>query len=805
MRWATEKARVEAVLGRRPGVVEVAANPAAQTALVRFDPGLTSAAELAGWVRDCGYHCAGQSVPRHVCDPLAEPVARETPSATREEHGVHAVSGAQVAPAAHGRHGGPGERVASPHEAMGHGGHGGMSMAAMVADMRNRFLVAAVFSVPILLWSPIGRDVLGFHARAPFGLRDDVFGLVLSLPVIFWASWIFFDGAVRALRARTLDMMVLVAVAVGTGWAYSAVVTLTGGGDVFYEAASVLAAFVLLGHWFEMRARGGANDAIRTLLELAPERAVVVRDGGTVEIPTSEVMVGDLLLVRPGGKIAVDGVVEAGESDVDESMVTGESLPVHKQPDSPVIGATLNTTGALRVRATKVGADTALAQIVALVQEAQNSKAPGQRLADRAAFWLVLVALAGGLATLLVWLLATDRPAQEAILFAITVVVITCPDALGLATPTAIMVGTGLGAQRGILFKNAGALETSARITAVVMDKTGTLTKGEPAVTDVLVADGVDEAELLRLVAAVERESEHPLARAVVAHADNLGLLAAEADGFVNVPGQGAVATVDGHRVAVGTPRLMEAEGVEPGTLAERRAALAAGGQTAVLVALDARPAAVIGLADAPRPTSAAAVAALRAAGVEVVMLTGDNQATAQRIADELGIDTVIAEVLPGDKAAKVAELRDAGRRVAMVGDGVNDAPALAQADLGIAIGAGTDVAIETADVVLMRSDPIDVPAALLIGRGTLRKMRQNLGWAVGYNAIALPIAAGVFEPATGLVLRPEIAALSMSGSSFLVAVNALLLKRLRLPWSLTSRTDTQPATEARPTPTPAQ
>jgi Cu2+-exporting ATPase len=710
-----------------------------------------------------------------------------------------------VAPVAHGGHAEPGERVASPHEAMGHGGHGGMSMAAMVADMRNRFVVAAVFSVPILLWSPIGRDVLGFHVAAPFGLRDDVFGLVLSLPVVFWASWIFFDGAVRALRARTLDMMVLVAVAIGTGWVYSAVVTLTGGGDVFYEAASVLSAFVLLGHWFEMRARGGANDAIRTLLELAPDKAVVVRDGETVEIPTAEVVVGDLLLVRPGGKIAVDGVVEAGESDIDESMVTGESLPVHKQPNSPVIGATLNTTGALRVRATKVGADTALAQIVALVQEAQNSKAPGQRLADRAAFWLVLVALAGGLATLLVWLLFTGRPAREAVLFAITVVVITCPDALGLATPTAIMVGTGLGARRGILFKNAGALEASARITTVVMDKTGTLTRGEPEVTEVVVAEGVDEQDLLGLVAAVERESEHPLAAAVVRHADERVLATATAGGFVNVPGQGAVATVDGHRVAVGTPRLMEAENVELGALAERRAALAASGQTAVLVAVDGQPAAVIGLADAARPTSAAAVTSLREAGVQVVMLTGDNEATARRIADELGIDTVIAEVLPGDKAARVAELQRAGRRVAMVGDGVNDAPALAQADLGIAIGAGTDVAIETADVVLMRSDPIDVPAALLIGRGTLRKMRQNLGWAVGYNAIALPIAAGVFEPATGLVLRPEIAALSMSGSSFLVAVNALLLKQLRLPHSLMSTADTQPAAEGQPTATRAR
>ena len=556
--------------------------------------------------------------------------------------------------------------------------------------------------------------------------------------------------------------------------------TFTGGGDVFYEAATVLTAFVLLGHWFEMRARGGANDAIRTLLELAPPRAVVLRDGQPVEVPTAEVVARDLLLVRPGAKIPVDGTVEDGESEIDESMVTGESLPVAKTAGSTVIGASVNTTGTLRVRATRVGADTALAQIVALVQQAQNSKAPGQRLADRAAFWLVLVALIGGAGTFGVWL-AAGATVQTALLFAITVVVITCPDALGLATPTAIMVGTGLGAQRGVLFKNATALETAARIDTVVMDKTGTLTRGEPEVTDVLV-DGITEDELLALAAAVERESEHPLARAVARYAIDRGAPALAAAGFRNVPGHGAGAEVAGRRVLVGSRRLMAAEHVELGPLAARRDALAAAGRTAVLVAVDGRVAGVIALADAARESSPAAVAVLHDAGVQVVMLTGDNEATARRIGDQLGIDTVIADVLPADKSVRIAELQQAGRRVAMVGDGVNDAPALAQADLGIAIGAGTDVAIETADVVLMRSDPLDVPVALTIGTGTLRKMRQNLGWAIGYNAIALPIAAGVFEPSLGLVLRPEIAALSMSGSSFLVAVNALLLKRLRLP-----------------------
>ena len=674
----------------------------------------------------------------------------------------------------------------SAPDAMNHGGdHSGMSMQSMVRDMRNRFIVAAVLSVIIVFWSPIGRDVIGFKVPAPFGLRDDIFTLILSLPVIFYSAWIFFDGAFRALKARTLDMMVLVAVGVGAGWIYSLFVTLSGGGDVFYEAATVLTSFVLLGHWLEMRARGGANDAVRTLLELAPSKAFVIRKGQTVEILTSEVVVGDLLMIKPGSKVPTDGIVEEGDSDIDESMVTGESLPVAKTVGSAVIGATLNTTGTLRVRATKVGADTALAQIVALVQEAQGSKAPGQRLADRAAFWLVLVALIGGILTLVSWLIF-GATFQVAILFAITVVVITCPDALGLATPTAIMVGTGLGAKRGILFKNASALETSARITTVVMDKTGTLTKGKPEVTD-FIAISFDEKKLLGLVAAVERESEHPLAGAVVTYAISKKVAQLKATSFRNVPGHGAGATVDGHKVFVGNRKLMVAQGIDIAPITKQREQLASTGRTAVLVAVDGKAVGIIALADAVRDSAAAAVKALHESGIEVVMLTGDNKATAERIASQLKIDTVIAEVLPQDKSAKIIELQKQGKRVAMVGDGVNDAPALAQSDLGIAIGAGTDVAIETADIVLMRSDPLDVPTALRIGKGTLRKMHQNLSWAVGYNAIALPIAAGVFYSSLGLKLSPEIAALSMSGSSVIVAVNALLLKRLKLPQAVTN------------------
>ena len=756
LNYASEKAVVEEVLARRRGVLDVEANPVSQTATVTFDPEVTSVEELARWVEECGYHCAGRSVPGHICDPLAE---------ERHDAPVHDHAAMERADEAHGH---------------GHGGHAGMSMEAMVRDMRNRFVVALVFAIPIAVWSPLGEWLFGSTPPTPFGISDEVWQLLLSLPVIFYSSSLFFVGAWKALRAGTLDMMVLVAVAIGTAFVYSVAATFWIEGDVFYEAAAFLASFVLLGHWFEMRARGGANDAIRALLDLAPPKAVVLRGGQEVEVPTAEVRVGDLLLIRPGSKIPVDSEVIEGESSVDESMVTGESMPVSKRPGEQLVGATINKQGTLRARATAVGSDTALAQIVKLVQEAQNSKAPAQRMADRAAFWLVLVALVGGTATFLVWYFLADAELTTALLFAITVVVITCPDALGLATPTAIMVGTGLGAQRGILFKNASAIEQASSLDTVVLDKTGTLTRGEPEVVEIVTADGVGEAEVLRLTAGLERESEHPLAEAIIAAVEERRLEIPPASNFESVAGRGALATVGGKRLAVGNRQLLEREQVALDGLADRADALASQGRTVVHVAVDGRAAALIAIADAPRDTAQGAVAALKDLGIRPVMLTGDNRQTAERIATEVGIEEVLADVLPGDKAAKVAELQSQGRKVAMVGDGVNDAPALAQADVGIAIGAGTDVAIETADVVLMRSDPLDVASAITIGRATVRKMRQNLGWAIGYNSLALPIAAGVFAP-WGLTLRPEIAAISMSGSSVLVAVNALALKRLKL------------------------
>ncbi len=755
LHYASEKAVVESVLGRRPGVMSVEANPVAQTATVTYDPSVTGIDDLRGWVEECGLHCAGASVPGHVCDPML--------------HGAHdRAHEAQATHRAEQAHGG------------GHGGHAGMSMEDMTRDMRRHFVLALAFTIPTLLWSATGAAIIQRDLPVPFGMDRNTWLFLLSLPIL-WASGVFFRGALRALRAPTLDMMVLVAVAIGAGWAYSVAATFWIQGDVFYEASGMLATFVLLGHWAEMHARTGANEAIRGLLDLAPPRATVIRGGAELEVPTSEVVVGDELLIRPGGKIPVDAVATEGASDVDESMVTGESLPVHKVPGDVLIGGTVNLHGAVHARASAVGADTALAQIVALVQEAQNSKAPGQRLADRAAFWLVLVALGGGMVTFAVWYWLVGEDVETSLLFAITVVIITCPDALGLATPTAIMVGTGLGAKRGILFKHAMALESGAGVDVVVFDKTGTLTVGRPQVVEVATLDGRNEDEVLQFAAAVESGSEHPLARAVTEAAQARHLEVADATAFAAIPGHGARATVGGRDVLVGTPRLLIREGITADGATAVGERLASTGRSTVYVAVDGSPAGVIAVADAVRPSAAAAVAGLREIGIEPVMLSGDNRATAERIAGAVGITEVRAEVLPADKAAVVAALQERGARVAMVGDGVNDAPALAQADVGIAIGAGTDIAIEAADVVLMRSDPSDVPTAIRIARGTVRKMKQNLWWAVGYNTLTVPIAAGVLAP-IGIVIPPELGAIFMADSSIIVAVNALALRRLKLP-----------------------
>ena len=660
-------------------------------------------------------------------------------------------------------------------------GHSGTDMQAMVSDMRNRFWICLFFTIPIFFYSPMG---LFTPPEPPFGIELNVWLFGLASLAILYPSWPFFVSAWRGLIKGELGMAALIVLSVGTGYLFSLGSTFFfEGGGQFFEAVAVLLVFILLGHWLEMRARAGASSAIKALMNLTPMKASVLRNGVEIEVPTAEVLAGEIVVIRPGNKIPVDGTVENGESLVDESMLTGESMPVQKKPGSTVIGATINKSGSFRYKATKVGADSALAQIVKLVQEAQNSKAPAQLLADRAAQWLVIVAIVIGLATFSVWFWWIGQPLLFAVTMTITVFVIACPDALGLATPMAVMVSTGLGAMNGILFKNASALEDATKLNVIVFDKTGTLTVGQPEVVEILVAEGVTEEVLLTASAAVEQGSDHPLAQAVMRRAAKLTIV--PPTGFESLDGMGARAETAGGTVFLGNRLLMDTQKLALGKLEAEAKRLQGDGRTVVHVAQAGKVIGLIAIADAIRPTSKAAVAKLRERGIEVVMLTGDNAATAKRIAADLGIDSVLADVLPSQKAAKIKELQATGKRVGMVGDGVNDAPALTQANVGFAIGAGTDVAMESADVVLMKSDPYDIVGAIELSRATLRKMHQNLWWAVGYNTIAFPLAAGVLYP---FVLSPEIAAMSMSGSTLIVAINALMLKRTKLAGIKTTR-----------------
>ena len=649
-----------------------------------------------------------------------------------------------------------------------------MDAHAMARHMRNRFLIALLFTLPVLLLSPMAG--LSPLVTLPPSVNTDVVLFVLASGAILYPVWPFAVGAVHALRRGAADMSVLVMLSVVTGYVFSVGATFFYGGPQFYEAASMLLVFVLLGHWLEMRARAGATDAIRGLLDLAPPKGIVLRNGREVEIPTAEVGVNDLIIVRPGGKIPVDGEIVEGASEVDESTLTGESVPVKKGPGDHVIGATINKSGSFRYRATKVGADTALAQIVRFVQQAQNSKAPAQRLADRAAQWLVWIAVVIGLTTFAVWFWWINQTLFFALTLMVTVFIIACPDALVLATPMVVAIASGLGARYGVLFKSAIALEAAARLTVVVMDKTGTLTVGQPSVVDIVTPAGTSQPDLLAWAAAVERDSEHPVARAIVERAAGIELPAVT--DFTTVPGFGARAQVDGQTVLVGNTGIMASENITLEALEAEAARLQGGGRTVVYVARGGALVGIIAIVDAVRPTSKEAVARLQALGIDVVMLTGDNHATAERIASEVGINIVLAGVLPGQKADAIRRLQEQGKTVGMVGDGINDAPALTQASVGLAMGAGTDVAIDSADVVLTKSDLLDVVRTIEISRAALRKMHQNLFWAVAYNAVAFPLAAGVLYP---ILLRPEVAALAMSGSTVLVAVNALLLKRFRI------------------------
>jgi len=666
----------------------------------------------------------------------------------------------------------PAEHRHAPDAHAGHGAH-------MVQDMLRRFIGSALLTVPIVLYSALGTSLFGHELPPPFGVSPDALGFILTSIVVWWGGWPFVSSAAHSLRHGELTMMTLIATGILVSYLYSAAVTFGLPGERFYDAAAMLTSFSLLGHWLEMRSRFATGRAVEALLELAPPIARRVRNGREEEVPLQAIVVGDILAVRPGDSIPVDGVVTEGSSYVDQSMLTGEPVPVAKGPGDEVVGGTRNQQGAFRFRATKVGADTALARIVAMVREAQSSKAPAQRLADLAGKYLVIVALSAGAITLAAWLLFGHQGISFALSAAVAAIVIACPDALALATPTAITVGVGRAARAGVLFRNAAVLEAAAQVDTVVFDKTGTLTEGKPSVTDVIPTAGVEEAEILRLAAAADAQSEHPIATALVAAAKQRALAIEPPSHFEAVPGHGVQAMVGGRTVLLGNRRLLERNGVTPGFEREAQR-LRADAKTALYVAADGRMLGLIAVADRIRPNAQRAVAALHDLGIRVLLLTGDSAATANAVAHTLGIDDVRAEVLPSDKAAEVRRLEGQGRRVAMVGDGVNDAPALAAATVGIAIGAGTDVAIETAGVILMKDDPADVPIALVLARRVHGKIKQNLFWAAIYNLIAIPLAAGVLYPSLGVLLKPAWAALAMSASTMTVTLNALLLRHGR-------------------------
>src|SRR5213593_3928814 len=661
---------------------------------------------------------------------------------------------------------------------MEHTGVAGREMARLMElDIRQKFFFALILSVPIILYSPLGKFIFGFQPQSPIPVPWLLF--LLTTAVFFYSGWIFFYSSFRALQQRTLNMSVLIATGITAAYGFSVLLTVLQSADSYYEATALLITFVLFGHWLEMRSRRGTTDALQALLQLVPPQARVLRDGKENLIPTSEVRVGDIIILKPGDRVPVDGRIVAGETAIDESLVTGESIPVPKKAGDNVIGGSINQSGSVRFEATKVGDETALAQIVRLVEAAQNSKAPGQRLADRFAQYLVVLAISAGLVTFLFWFGFARQPLLTALTFAISAIVIACPDALGLATPTAVAVGTGLGARHNILIKDAPTLERVSKIQSIVFDKTGTLTEGKPRLSEIATVQGWDEDAALRLVGGAEADSNHPLSNAALEEVKSRHLqLPTRIERFESLSGLGVRASIEGKEVLVGTVKLMNQSGIDTAPLQGRIDQLVEKGETIMVLAVDGRVIAAIGAADTVKPMAKVAVSRLNQLGIETAMITGDNLATAEAVARTVGIKRVFADVLPKDKAAFVKKLQDEGKFVAMVGDGVNDAPALAQADVGIAIGAGTDVAIETAKVVLMKSDPSDVLRAIKLSKATVTKMKQNSFWASFCNILAIPIAAGILYPNFGIVLRPEVSALLMSASSIIVATNAVLLKR---------------------------
>jgi Cu+-exporting ATPase len=808
--------RVEQGLSNTPGVRRAGVNFATGKATVEYDPGTTGVRQLVDRVKEVGYDTAATAHATFVVDDSARPSGSARPL---EEHlrsrggvvdatfnlgtmevRVEYLPGATDARLLRREIESFGYRVAgvpSPGDDAGARDHEQAHRDAEYRDLRRKFVLATVLSLPVLV-------IAMSHGRVAFLNFPGVNWLQLALtaPVVLYCGAQFYRGAWAAFRHRAADMNTLIAIGTGAAFLYSVAATVAPGvfaraaaggahhaGEamvpVYFEAAGVIIALILLGRMLESRAKGRTGEAIRRLMGLQARTARVVRDGTDMDIPVEEVIPGDLVLVRPGETIPVDGRVEDGASTVDESMLTGESLPVAKKPGDEVFGATLNKTGGFRFTATKVGRDTALQQIVRLVQDAQGSKAPIARLADVISGIFTPIVLCVAVATFVVWFVAAPAEVRftTALVNFVAVLIIACPCALGLATPTAIMVGTGRGAEHGVLIKGGEALETAHKLDTIVLDKTGTITRGEPTLTDVLPADGTGEDELLRLAASAERGSEHPLGEAIVRAAQDRGLLLAQPTAFNAVAGHGIEVTVDGRPLLLGNAKLMRDRGVTLDVQVETRVAeLASDGKTPMFVAADGRFAGLVAVADPVKPESKLAVDALRSMGLEVVMMTGDNRRTADAIARQVGIDRVLAEVLPEDKARHVRHLQQENRVVAMVGDGINDAPALAQADVGVAIGTGTDVAMAASDVTLVRGDLRGVVTAIALSHATIRTIKQNLFWAFVYNVIGIPVAAGALYPLFGWLLSPVLASLAMSFSSVSVVANSLRLRAFKPP-----------------------